>query len=209
MTLPTFTYENSCTGLVAGVDEAGCGPWAGPVVAGAFVFLDPQAASLFPGLKDSKQMTALRREAMFHLFERYQGTGISFAWGLASVQEVDALNIRQAALLAMERAVEALPVTPNHVLVDGNRPPALGIPFTLIVKGDQHSLSIAAASVVAKVTRDRLMQQLHQEYPDYGWNKNAGYGTKAHQEALACHGPTMHHRRTFSPIAALLQRGLR
>ncbi|MCY4066741.1 MAG: ribonuclease HII [Rhodospirillaceae bacterium] len=187
--------------LVAGVDEAGRGPLAGPVVAAAVCFpglaLPPAVRGL---IDDSKRLTPARREtALAAIFEA--GTvGI----GAASVAEIDRLNILQATLLAMQRAVAALAVPPAAALVDGNRAPALPCPAHPLVGGDRLSLSIAAASIVAKVTRDRIMARLAADYPGYGWERNAGYGVAAHRAALAALGPTPHHRRTFAPVRDLL-----
>ncbi len=195
--MPDFQLEIMAAGPVVGVDEAGRGPWAGPVVAGA-VILDP--ANLPEGLDDSKKLSAARREALFEKLK--QQARISF--GVAEVAEIDAVNILQATLLAMARAVEGLDVHPSLALVDGNQAPALQCPVRCVIKGDARSLSIAAASVVAKVTRDRLMEQLAKDYPGYGWERNAGYGTSEHRQALARLGVTPHHRRSFKPIQAIL-----
>ena len=190
---------------VAGVDEAGRGPLAGPVIAGAvFVapdFLRAEAAGLLGGLTDSKQLSARARDAFLGLFgERDE---IEFAVGEAGVEEIDRLNILRATHLAMRRAVEALPVRPDHVLVDGLPVGGLPVPSTAIIGGDGTSLLIAAASVVAKTARDRIMEALAAEFPRYGWERNKGYGTPAHLEALRAHGPTPHHRRSFGPVRQL------
>ncbi|MXU64848.1 ribonuclease HII [Oceanomicrobium pacificus] len=183
---------------VCGIDEAGRGPWAGPVTAGAVILdLDRLPA----GLNDSKKLSPARREA---LFDEIRATAIC-GIGAASVEEIDRLNILQATYLAMRRAVAALPVTPRFALVDGNRmPPDLPCPGLPVVKGDARSLSIAAASILAKVSRDRAMAELSQQHPQYGWERNAGYGVKAHQEALKIYGVTPHHRRSFKPIHNML-----
>jgi ribonuclease HII len=198
-----FEYEAIAEGLkpVCGVDEAGRGPWAGPVVAGA-VILDPQTLpqALRQGLDDSKKLKAQKRETLFDLLLEHAVTGI----GMATVEEIDELNILQATMLAMSRAVADLGVKPGMVLVDGNRLPDLPCPGISIIKGDGRSLSIAAASIVAKVTRDRVMAKLAQSHPGYGWQHNAGYGTKKHQQGLAEFGLTEHHRRSFKPITKLL-----
>jgi ribonuclease HII len=200
----TFEYEALAEGLspVAGVDEAGRGPWAGPVVAGAAI-LDPQALpdQLRYGLDDSKKLKADKREALFELLLRHATTGI----GIADVGEIDRLNILQATMLAMSRAVDDLGVKPGMVLVDGNRLPDLPCPAEALIKGDGRSLSIAAASIVAKVSRDKIMAKLAEEHPGYGWEHNAGYGTKRHQQGLAEFGITRHHRRSFKPIRQLLE----
>ena len=182
---------------VAGVDEVGRGPLAGPVTAAAVV-LDPRRVP--EGLDDSKKLSLAARERLFD--EIMASAVVSVAH--ASVEEIDALNILYASHLAMERAVAALrPVC--HALVDGNMiPKELGCPATALVKGDSRSLSIAAASIVAKVTRDRLMVDLAQQYPGYGWEKNAGYPTKMHREALETLGVTPHHRRSFKTVHNML-----
>jgi ribonuclease HII len=194
---PNLWHEHALSGLVAGVDEAGRGPWAGPVVAAA-VIIGAQAVP--DGINDSKKLTPAKRNALFDRIIASCRCGI----GSASVEEIDALNILQATGLAMRRAIEALPVAPTHALVDGNRPPALPCAVTTLVGGDALSLSIAAASILAKVTRDRLMSELARDFPGYGWERNAGYGTAAHQKGLATLGVTLHHRRSFAPIKALL-----
>ncbi|HEY8065531.1 MAG TPA: ribonuclease HII [Methylosinus sp.] len=179
---------------VAGVDEVGRGPLAGPVAAAA-VILDPDR--LPDGVDDSKALSAKAREAAF---ERIAASALAIGVAFASVEEIDGLNIRQASLLAMARAVAALHVAPGFVLVDGRDLPALGCPGEAIVKGDALSLSIAAASIVAKVLRDRQMRRLAALYPHYGFETNAGYGTRAHLAALQAHGPTPFHRMSFAPL---------
>ncbi|MDE0705478.1 MAG: ribonuclease HII [Rhodospirillaceae bacterium] len=187
--------------MVAGVDEAGRGPLAGPVVAAAVCFpglaLPPAVRGL---IDDSKKLSPARRETAFAAILEAGAVGT----GAASVAEIDRLNILQATLLAMQRAVAALAVPPAAALVDGNRAPALPCPAHPLVGGDRLSLSIAAASIVAKVTRDRIMARLAADYPGYGWERNAGYGVAAHRAALAALGPTPHHRRTFAPVRDLL-----
>lgn len=195
--MPDFSLEDALSGVVAGVDEAGRGPWAGPVVAGAVVL---DRATTPPGLDDSKTLSSARREALFESLHASHRVGI----GLATVEEIDRLNILQATLLAMARAVEDLGVRPDMVLVDGTKTPRLHCPARAVVKGDGRSLSIAAASIAAKVTRDRIMAELAREYPGYGWERNVGYGTAEHQRALATLGVTPHHRRTFKPIRNIL-----
>lgn len=191
---------------VAGVDEAGCGPWAGPVVAAAVIlFPEKIPAHLLESIQDSKQV--VRPKGIF-LVEQLSSLGqhsIIWAVGTASVDEIDQLNIRRATFLAMERAVEGLALKPKSILVDGNVKPILPFPTSAIVKGDQKSLSIAAASLFAKVTRDHIMEKLAQDFPVFGWAENAGYGTPHHQQALARHGVTPHHRKTYAPIRRLLE----
>ena len=204
MSGPDSSYEAPLwqTGmLVAGVDEVGRGPLAGPVVAAA-VCLDP--GRIPEGLNDSKARTAKRREALEPLIRAACQVGI----GEASVAEIDRINILQATYLAMRRAVAALPQPPGHLLIDGNRlPPDLPCPATAIVKGDGRSVSIAAASIVAKIWRDRIMRDLAQHHPGYGWETNAGYGSKSHNEALRNLGVTPHHRRSFKPVHNILWQG--
>lgn len=184
--------------LIAGVDEVGRGPWAGPVTACA-VILDP--ANIPAGLNDSKKLSAARRAAL--AAEILSCAQVSVAH--ASVAEIDRLNILQASLLAMRRALEGLPQAPRFALIDGNRIPAdLPCPAEAIVKGDALSASIAAASIVAKVARDDIMVALAQQFPGYGWERNAGYGTKLHQDGLRNLGVTTHHRRSFKPIHNIL-----
>jgi len=188
--------------LLAGVDEAGRGPLAGPVVAGAVAvprdLLESESDALLQGLTDSKKLTARRREAFFEILTRHPG--IMIGVGEASVEEIDSLNILRATHLALARALGALAVTPDHALVDGR--PVNGLPCssTAIVGGDGVSLLIAAASVVAKVTRDRQMVVLDGLYPQYGFAKHKGYGSRAHMQALFEHGPSPVHRRSFRPV---------
>ena len=196
--MPDFSIEDQYPGPVAGVDEAGRGPWAGPVVAAAVV-LDRVAVP--EGLDDSKKLTPRRRDALFDLVMATARVGV----GIGSVEEVDRLNIARANDLAMERAVAALPVIPGFLLIDGRWVPrGLDLPARAVVRGDSLSLSIAAASIIAKVTRDRIMADLDAAYPGYGWATNQGYGTAAHAEALARLGVTPHHRRSFRPIHNIL-----
>ncbi|MBF0589975.1 MAG: ribonuclease HII [Magnetococcales bacterium] len=187
---------------ICGVDEAGRGPLCGPVVAGA-VILDPN--HLPDGLNDSKKLTATKRESLFDAILAQAQFGV----GLASVEEIDELNILHASMLAMSRAVRDLQskTDVHFALIDGNRlPKDLPVPGEAVVKGDGRSLSIAAASIIAKVTRDRMMTQLDAQYPQYGWAKSQGYPTKVHLQALAEHGVTPHHRRSFKPVKLILER---
>ena len=197
MALPTLEHERRLGGPVCGIDEVGRGPWAGPVVAAA-VMLD--FARVPDGLDDSKRLPAVRRRELD--IEIRACAHVSIA--MASVEEVDRLNVLGASMLAMERALAGLPHPPGHALVDGNRLPRLPCPGTAIVGGDGLCASIAAASIVAKVARDALMAELAGQHPGYGWERNAGYGTREHQDGLARLGVTSHHRRSFRPIAALL-----
>jgi ribonuclease HII len=186
-------------GLIAGVDEAGRGPLAGPVVAAA-VILD----ELHPieGLADSKKLTALRRE---RLFDEIRAKAICFAIAEASVEEIDRLNILQATMLAMRRAVEGLRLKPHLVLVDGNRLPVLSIRAEAIVKGDDKVAAISAASILAKVSRDRWCAGIHLQYPQYGFASHKGYGTVVHMAALREHGACPQHRTSFRPVAEVLR----
>ena len=185
-------------GLVAGVDEAGRGPLAGPVVAAA-VILD--ARQPIAGLADSKKLTALRREK---LFDEILAKALCCSIAEASVEEIERLNILQATMLAMQRAVEGLRLKPGHVLVDGNRLPTLGMTSEAIVKGDATVPAISAASILAKVTRDRWCAQVDVDYPQYGFAGHKGYGTAAHLAALQAHGACPLHRKTFAPVSAVL-----
>lgn len=183
-------FENGIR-LICGVDEAGRGPLAGPVCAAA-VILPPHLQ--IPGLNDSKKLTDKRRRELFPIIKEQ---AIAYGIGLASHEEVDQINILQATYLAMTRAVAQLSVVPEFVLIDGNRAPDLALPLQTVVKGDSLSASIAAASVLAKVTRDDLMLAAADTYPGYGFEIHKGYGTKAHYAALTEHGPCAIHRRTF------------
>jgi len=197
ITLPDFSHEIRLGGRVAGIDEVGRGPLAGPVTA-AVVVLDP--AAIPAGLNDSKRLSARRRDALLALL--VDRAEVSLGW--ASVEEIDRLNIRNATFLAMTRALAGLaPV--DHALIDGNAlPPDLPCPATAIVKGDSKSLSIAAASIAAKVGRDAHMMALSRQFPGYGWERNAGYPTAAHKQALLDIGVSPHHRRSFKPVHNIL-----
>lgn len=206
--MPSFRYEleilgTSPTAVIAGVDEAGRGPWAGPVVAGAAILNHATLPdALVRGLDDSKKLSAEKREALFEHLKTCDAA--ICAIGISSVDEIDRLNILQATYLAMSRAVDGLGKKIDTALVDGNRAPPLSCRVQTIIKGDGLSLSIAAASIAAKVTRDRIMMDLAKAHPGYGWETNMGYGTAAHQRALSKLGVTPHHRRSFAPIRALL-----
>lgn len=200
--MPHFELETSLApARVCGVDEAGRGPWAGPVVAAAVLF---QGTHEIPsGLNDSKKLSRLARE---QLFTQLMQRGIAHGIGIASAHEIDRLNIWGATQLAMRRAVAALPLSPEIALIDGKlHPKPFACPTRAIIGGDGISLSIAAASIVAKVTRDRMMDELAQLYPAYGFARHAGYGTQFHRDALAVHGPCPEHRRSYAPIRALLE----
>ncbi|EJL70652.1 ribonuclease HII [Variovorax sp. CF313] len=187
-------------GLLAGVDEAGRGPLAGPVVAAAVILDDTRPIR---GLADSKTLTPLQRE---RLHDQILAKALCCSIAQASVEEIDTHNILQATMLAMRRAVEGLRLKPAKVLVDGNRLPTLDVLAEAVVKGDALVKAISAASILAKVHRDRLCEQLHVEFPNYGFAGHKGYGTPEHLEALQRHGACVHHRRSFSPVAAALAR---
>ena len=182
---------NDNINFVAGIDEAGRGPLAGPVVASAVVF--PKEI-LLDGINDSKKLSEKKRE---ELFEQIFENAISVGVGIVSHEEIDALNILNATFEAMKRAVKKLSVQPQHLLIDGNRFSESEIPFTTIVKGDAKCFSIAAASIIAKVTRDKIMKELHQQFPHYGFAKHKGYPTKSHVEAIQKFGLSEFHRRSF------------
>ena len=200
--MPHYIYESrllkTMPGPIAGIDEVGRGPLAGPVVAAAVIF---ERGRIPKGIDDSKQMTAEAREEMY---VRIVETAVAFGIGEASVEEIDLVNIRQATHLAMARAVRAMAVAPMFALVDGNDAPALPCPCDTLIDGDARSVSIAAASIIAKVTRDRMMRALHDEHPGYGWITNMGYGTEEHLRGLDRHGVCVHHRRSFAPVRRIL-----
>lgn len=200
--MPSFLLEQNLSGRVVGLDEVGCGPWAGPVVAAAFVFLKYEPHPLLDLIQDSKKLTDKARTKISHALHDLKGIDVDFEIAQASVDEIDQLNIKRASMLAMERAFEVLARRHSfaHALVDGLTPPKLPIALTTVTKGDDKSFSIAGASIVAKVYRDELMRKLATEHPHYGWERNAGYGTKAHQLGLQSHGLTPWHRRSFKPI---------
>lgn len=188
-------------GLVAGVDEAGCGPLAGPVVAAAVILDDVRPIR---GLADSKALTARQRE---RLFAEIHTHALCVSVAEASVEEIDTLNILQARLLAMRRAVEGLRLVPRLALVDGNRLPVLKVQAEAIVGGDAKHACISAASIVAKVQRDRLCADLHAQWPAYGFDGHKGYPTAEHLAALKTHGPCPAHRRSYAPVRAVLEAG--
>ena len=200
--MPDFALERAAGGLVAGIDEAGRGPWAGPVVAAAAI-LDPATLPPFlaGGLDDSKTLSPARRRDLYAGLLGCAEIGV----GAASVREIDEDNILGATFTAMARALAALPRRPAAALVDGNRAPDFPCRVETVVRGDSRSMSIAAASIVAKVTRDDIMARLSARYPAFAWERNAGYGTAEHRHALERHGPTPHHRRSFAPVRALLE----
>jgi ribonuclease HII len=200
--MPDFAIERQCSGLVCGIDEAGRGPLAGPVVAAA-VILEPRRFPkvLRDGLDDSKLLTRQQREGCYRALRRCADRGAArIGVGASSTAEIDRLNILRAALLAMARAVAVLGVRPDIALVDGPIAPPIACTVQTVVKGDVLSFSIAAASVVAKVTRDRIMRGLAPRYPGYGWETNVGYATQEHGEAIRRLGITRHHRLSFAPV---------
>ncbi len=202
MTGPDYSYEQAALARgatrVAGVDEVGRGPLAGPVTAAAVV-LDPD--NIPPGMNDSKVLSAKKREALYDVILAVADVSIAHA----SVEEIDELNILRASHLAMERAVAGLKTAPDHLLIDGNMiPRGLTGSTEAVIKGDAKSLSISAASIVAKICRDRIMWDLAQQFPGYGWETNAGYPSKSHREALQNLGVTPHHRRSFKPVHNIL-----
>lgn len=204
--MPDFTREAAHGGRVAGVDEVGRGPLAGPVVAAAVVFPAGVPEPLVPLLDDSKRLSPAQRERALALMRASGAAEIAVA--AASVAEIARLNVLGAALVAMRRAVARLPAPPDLALVDGNQPPpGLPCPVRCVVGGDRLSLSIAAASIAAKVVRDHLMARLDRRHPGYGWAANAGYGTAAHRAALLRLGATRHHRAAFGPVRDLLAEG--
>lgn len=187
-------------GLVAGVDEAGRGPLAGPVVAAAVILDETQPII---GLNDSKKLSATRRD---RLYDEIRARALCCSVAMASVEEIDRLNILQATMLAMRRAVDGLRLKPRLVLVDGNRLPVLDVRAEAIVQGDAKVQAISAASILAKVTRDRGLDELHERYPHYGFDQHKGYGTAHHLEALRRWGPCPAHRRSFAPVAEAARR---
>ena len=197
-----LSLERELGGTVAGIDEAGRGPWAGPVVAAAVIFPDgPLPDGILLGVRNSKQLKPGVRDELHDLVRSHALVGV----GQASVAEIDELNILQATLLAMKRAFGALPVVPEAALVDGNRAPDLPCRVRTVVKGDDKSLSVAAASIIAKVTRDRLMVALDARYPGYGFARHKGYGTQVHSAAIARLGVSPVHRCSFRPIRMFLE----
>jgi ribonuclease HII len=184
--------------LLAGMDEVGRGPLAGPVVACAVIMPPDQRA--MPGINDSKQLTARKRD---ELVTRIRDRAMAIGIGAASVREIDRLNIYQASVLAMRRALGRLRLTPNHVVVDGKSIRTLDVGHTAVVRGDARCYSIACASIVAKITRDRVMHALAGRYPNYRWDQNVGYATALHLKGISAHGITPHHRRSFMPVSQI------
>lgn len=205
--MPNWELEDKYDGLTCGVDEAGRGPWVGPVAVGAVMFLSRDInPELLKSLDDSKKLSAKTRERLYNLLLEEEKSGrIIYGIGLASAAEIDEFNILQATFLAMSRAVEKFKIKPTMALLDGNRlPQKFPCQTTCCVGGDSRSYSIAAASILAKVYRDKLMSDLAQQYPGYGFEKNSGYGTKAHIEGLKKYGVTPQHRRSYRPVREFL-----
>ncbi len=193
------TFDTQFGARICGIDEAGRGPWAGPVVAGAVMW--PEDVEIPAALNDSKKLSATKRDALYEIIT----TQAHYAVGIATAQEIDQMNILQATFVAMQRAFAQLNTPADFALIDGNKLPNIPCPAQAIVKGDSKSPSIAAASIIAKVTRDRMMAELAHKHPEYGFERHAGYGTKQHAEALAANGPCPAHRRSFAPIRKLLE----
>lgn len=197
-----FSIEDKFEGNVCGLDEVGRGPLAGPVVAACVVIpKEKRDLDFVRDIKDSKKLSLKKREALFDLITKH------FPHSIAEIQpqEIDELNILQASLKAMADAFKHIGCNINHALVDGNKAPTLDCQLTCVVKGDQHSKTIAAASIIAKVHRDRIMHKISEEYPFYKWIKNSGYPTQEHRDAILKHGITPHHRKSFGPVRAYLE----
>jgi ribonuclease HII len=197
--MPHYRFERKIEGPVAGVDEAGRGPWAGPVVVAA-VILNP--AKIPRGINDSKQVAPEIREK---LFDKIMASALAVKAIVSEVDEIDRINIYWATMNAMSQAVRELTLAPVHVLVDGNRVPEMPCPVRAIVDGDTKSLSIAAASIIAKVTRDRIMCEMANTHPVYGFERHKGYGTPEHADMLLKHGPCTEHRRSFAPVRVAME----
>ena len=194
---PDFSLEEQVGGIVCGIDEVGRGPLAGPVVAAAVILIPKKLPlELLNGIDDSKKLSPEKRRKIALALPDFAHTAI----GEASVEEIDTINILRASLLAMKRAFEKLPIVPNFALIDGNHTPLLPCPCLPVIKGDQRSLSIAAASIIAKHFRDMKMEAMAEKFPGYGWERNAGYGTASHLRALEALGVTPYHRRSFAPV---------
>lgn len=202
--MPTFDFEHKFEGPVVGVDEVGVGCWAGPVLAAACWLPEAIPHGLLSQVNDSKKLSKSRREKILLALIN---EGACFAWATASVAEIEELNIRGAALFAMEQAIQKLSIAPKTVLSDGTMRPNVVANVESIIKGDEKSYSIAAASICAKVKRDEIMQRLAEAFPGYGWERNAGYGTRAHHEAIYERGVTPHHRRGYAPIKKAIEQG--
>ncbi len=205
--MPDFSFEDECNGVVCGIDEAGRGPWVGPVVAGAVIIKDRNLSpDLLKYLNDSKKLSKSRREQLYALLREEEQQGkVLIGVGEASSEEIDEINILQATFLAMHRAVNNLGQKPDMALIDGNRTPKeFPAAARCVIKGDSKSYSISAASIIAKVYRDRLMETLAEKYPYYGFERNAGYGTKEHIEGIKKYGIISEHRKSYRPIKEFL-----
>jgi ribonuclease HII len=210
--MPSFNFENDLSKddkKIIGIDEVGCGPWAGPLVACA-CYIDPKTfpAELLKMINDSKKMTAKNREKFVDSIQEEINRNIFYGIGCIEIEEFNVLGLKNALLKAIKSAVLNINIKVDHLLIDGIRNPNLDYPTTMIVKGDQRSYTIAAASIIAKVYRDRLMQQLHLKFPEYRWDKNAGYGTKDHIDAIQKFGLTPHHRFCYKPIQKYLENSI-
>jgi len=195
---PDHSFDSQYSGVVAGIDEAGRGPWAGDVVAAAVIFSDKN--NIPQGINDSKKLTKAKREGLYGLIMQNACIGV----GIANVEEIDQYNILGATKLAMLRAYENLTIKPNILLIDGNQLPNIDCKMEKVVGGDAISPSIAAASIIAKVTRDRMMCKIAEEFPEYGFERNSGYGTALHMQAIAKYGITKYHRKSFAPIKEVI-----
>ena len=206
--MPDFKFEDEYKGIVCGIDEAGRGPWVGNVVAGAVIILDKNLSpELLKNLDDSKKLSKSKREFLYTLLRQAEKNGkVKIGIGEASAQEIDQYNILQATFMAMARATNQLGITPNMALIDGNRvPKKFPCPATSIIKGDAKSYSISAASIIAKVWRDKELENLAAKYPYYGFEHNAGYGTKDHIEGIKKYGLIPEHRKSYKPIKEFLE----
>ncbi len=203
--MPNFDLENKHQGIVVGVDEVGRGPWAGPVVA-VTCYIDQShfLGEILHLISDSKKLTSKKRQHILENIRPLEGKSFQYGLGIASVEEIDDLNIAQATYLAMQRSLENVQMSVDYALVDGIGKPNLSVPYETVIKGDDKSYSIALASIIAKEYRDQLMANLSKEYPFYAWERNAGYGTKDHQNGLKEQGVTPHHRKSFKPIQVYL-----
>lgn len=199
---PSFFYESQYSGYIAGVDEVGMGSWVGPVYAAAAYVPPETPVEILTLIDDSKRLTLAKREKAYQAIIK---AGLQVSIGSASLEEIEIYNIRGAAHLAMERAINQLQPLPDVVLVDGSMHPKTSAEVLSIIQGDSKSYSIGVASIIAKVKRDLLLKQLHETFLQYGWNTNAGYGTSAHQKAIALYGITPHHRKGYAPIRQALQ----
>ncbi|CAO5675790.1 MAG: Ribonuclease HII [Holosporales bacterium] len=202
--MPSFIIEDALRDyntVIVGIDEVGCGPWAGPLVAACcYINKDAIPSSLLSLINDSKKISRKKREDIFLRIQDESHRSIWFGIGVIEIEEFNILGLKESLPYVIKKSIEKFPLTIDHVLVDGIRNPKLNIPTTMVIKGDQLSYSIAAASIIAKVTRDDMMIKLHASYPQYQWDQNAGYGTKAHQAAIKQFGLSPYHRTCYKPI---------